>query len=156
MQNKSWKITSIVFIVLFILSFLLFIFSLYLNYTYCWEGDEPKKPEVFSAFDSWSRDYYSEDEMIFSYYVYNFGNEEAKDLKAKCYIKQEGTLKKSVEEKIGNLASHSWVYKEMYIEFKESSDEEYGFCFISNCSNCKLLRKEIPELSQLENSDAIF
>jgi len=151
MTTKDWKRISILLIII------LFILSV-ISIARITEKDTlSNQPEVFSSFDSWGRNYYNEDEIIFKYYVYNFGDKEAKNLKAKCMVYKEGMMRKSIEKEIGNLASHSMQYEEMYTNFKEPITEIHtGFCFISNCSNCKLLQKEIPDFKELDNYDKSF
>ena len=102
------------------------------------------KAEVVGAFVN----LYNKTEMFFDYWVYNFGDEEANNIKVKCKLFDKShNLLTSVTDNFGNLASNSAKFGEVYTRNVMEKDEQYiSLCYIENCSNCEILYKKIPDL----------
>ena len=96
----------------------------------------------------WYENINNNNEMFFDYWLYNYGNLEAKNVKVKCKLfDMDNNLISSVLDNVGNLASKSAYFGEGITENIETGDEEYYyFCYVESCDNCKILYKEIPEL----------
>ncbi len=89
-------------------------------------------------------------EMFFDYWIYNYGDTEAKDIKVKCILLDEDyNSLKVVEDNYGNLASKSVNYAEVVFEKPSSvnlDDLMSSVCYVESCSNCEILYKRIPEV----------
>jgi len=96
----------------------------------------------------WAINYYDETEMFFEYWIYNYGNAEAKNVKVKCYIyDQNHNSVKSVTDNFGNVASYSGDFGDAYTNNVMKETEEYGaLCYVESCDNCEILYKRIPDL----------
>ncbi len=89
-------------------------------------------------------------EMFFDYWIYNYGDTEAKDIKVKCILLDEDyKLLKIVEDNYGNLASRSVNYAEVVFEKPSNVKLDSlmsSVCYVESCSNCDILYKRIPEI----------
>lgn len=98
--------------------------------------------------DEWGKYIYNSDEILFDYWLYNYGNSEANNVKVECKIFDINyNLISSVLDNVGNIASHSASFKEIEkIQKIYNVSNNIGICYIKSCDNCKILYKEIPEL----------
>jgi len=92
-------------------------------------------------------------QLIFDYWIYNYGNAEAKNLKIKCKLFNENdTLVDSFLDDFGNLASQSMQFSE-FIPQKPSTvkmmEVYYPICYVESCDNCEILYKKIPDLVEI-------
>jgi len=99
----------------------------------------------------WGYNEYNEDELLFDYWISNYGDIEAKNIVVRCkLIGDENKIKASVIDNYGNLASKSTELGEFTPEKPStySDDEEYApICYVESCgNNCHILYKEIPDL----------
>ena len=88
-------------------------------------------------------------EMFFNYWVYNYGDTEAKNIVVRCDLWNEaGTqIISTTRDNYGNLASRSADFGE--ITTKDVSKEENYYvplCYVESCDNCNILYKRIPDL----------
>ncbi|MCK5043720.1 hypothetical protein KAR52_01840 [Candidatus Pacearchaeota archaeon] len=91
-------------------------------------------------------------ELFFTYFVYNYGNVEAKNVKIKCTLYDEdGTgVMTSVVDNFGNLASKSYKLGEAVTKDVTNSFDYYtSLCHVESCDNCEILYKRIPELVEV-------
>lgn len=93
---------------------------------------------------------YNENELLFDYYVYNYGYKEARNVKVKCMVSNGDKSKKSIIENVGNIASTSTTFKETVLKFPQSErdDDDMGICYVISCDNCEILYKRIPTLRE--------
>ena len=145
-----WVSLTILFIVLFIASIVTGIFL------YNSKDVEKQCPiiEEKALLDvqiyDWAINELDESEMFFDYWIYNYGNVEAKNVKVRCDLIEEDleTKRTSVLHSSGNLASLSESFEEVILDIPEiNEDEEFvGLCHVESCDNCEILYKKIPEL----------
>ena len=89
-------------------------------------------------------------EMFFDYWIYNYGDTEAKNIKVECILLDENyNVLTKVIDNYGNLASNSIKFGE--VTFKKPSsitmnDPLTGSCYVESCSNCDILYKRIPKI----------
>ena len=93
------------------------------------------KPLLTYILDSWGVSYYNDKELIFTGWMYNYGNIEAKDVEVTCYVNKDKVTLDKKTENIGNIASNSWVYKEIKIDRKIMDMNTTGVCFYTRSSN---------------------
>ena len=98
----------------------------------------------------WAENLYDSSEMFFNYWVYNYGDVEAKNIKVRCDLIEEDleTKRISVVDDYGNLASNSEGFGEVVTEMPniEYREEFVGLCHVESCDNCEILYKRISEL----------
>jgi len=89
-------------------------------------------------------------EIFFEYWIFNYGDTEAKDIVVRCKLNDEkDNLVISDSKRFGNLASESMVFdtlstpKKVTLGFDEFY---YGVCYVESCNNCVILYKRISEL----------
>jgi hypothetical protein len=103
----------------------------------------------------WAINEYDNSEMLFDYWIYNYGDTEAKDVKVKCKLEDtRGKVLKTVVDNYGNLASRSGELGEVVTSKPSiSMTQEYiGYCFVDSCKNCEILYKRIPDLIEAYQS----
>ncbi|MBU3941240.1 MAG: hypothetical protein KKH88_04915 [Nanoarchaeota archaeon] len=97
-------------------------------------------------------------EILYDYWVYNYGNVEAKDIEVRCKIVDEvNNVVHSASDSYGNLASKSAQFD----EFTAPNTNSYrtlpyntlvtAVCYVESCSNCEILQKRIPDLAEVYN-----
>lgn len=147
-----WKVTTVLFIVLFIISIGLGIYEYNSKEISCPEKECPKEEEkalVYTHFSDWGGELGNPNGYIFQYSVYNFGDVEAKDIIVKCIIlDQDDNIVKTTTKNFGNLASNSGQYDEMYEDLSVNTIDYGGYCITKSCSNCEILERKIPELRE--------
>lgn len=90
-------------------------------------------------------------EMFFDYYIYNFGNAEAKNVVITCKLfDEEYNRIKSADQDYGNIASNSYEFEELISPIVPDflGNEYYSICYVKSCDNCKILSEDIPELME--------
>lgn len=149
MGVNVWKVVAIVFIVLFIVS-IGFNFYLYNLSTQDNTILPEEKAMLFVELYDWGYNENKYDELLFNYWVHNFGNVEAKNIKVICSMFEDGIKKTySATDNYGNLASRSSEFGEFTPTKNNLIDynKEYApVCHIESCDNCEILYKRIPEL----------
>lgn len=92
----------------------------------------------------------NENETFFTYWIYNYGDREAKDIKVRCKLIDGDSMEivKTVKDSFGNLASRSVQLGEIITNVNQVDiDKEYiPICYVVSCSNCEILYKRIPDL----------
>ncbi len=84
---------------------------------------------ILVEFDSWGENINDSSETIFSYFVFNFGNIEAKNVTIICEVSDiNDNILKEQFFNIGNIASNSYEYQESYMDYYGNSFEEFGIC----------------------------
>lgn len=113
------------------------------------EIKEEPKALIYTNFDSWGENMDSVDNYIFSYWVVNFGEVEAKDIVVQCIIiDQNENVIKRITKNYGNLASQSMEYDEMY-EYVPNEQGYNAYCLTKSCSdNCEILDHKITKLQK--------
>lgn len=122
------------------------------------EEERAKEPEIKQEaildvqIYSWAENLYDSSEMFFAYWVYNYGDIEARNIKVRCKLFDENdNLRASVLDSFGNVASNSRGFNTVItknIYFKQE-EKFYPICYVESCDNCEVLYKEIPELIEL-------
>ena len=104
----------------------------------------------------WGENELDSNELLFGYRIYNYGKVEAKNVKVRCNLWDEGIniIKTTVVHNTGNVASASVSYKEVIAAtFPSNLDELFSAdCFVESCDDCEILWKKIPELADFYNS----
>lgn len=92
-------------------------------------------------------------EMFFDYWIYNFGDAEAKDVKVTCKLfDDKNNVAKIATDTKGNLASHSGELGEIITSRPAKLAEGKmvtGICYVESCNNCDILYKRIPNLVEI-------
>lgn len=111
------------------------------------------KASVLNIMDSWGESYGNPNGATFTNWVYNFGGVEAKNITLKCVIMDEQeNLVKAVDYNFGNLASYSYKYDEVYMNYRIPQNVNYtAICFINGCDNCDILIDKLPDINELNN-----
>ncbi len=114
--------------------------------TECEECPE-EKALMLSEFTDIFVNEYNEDEYLWTYYLYNFGYKEAKNVEIECVMEDLNyNIIYSKNENIGNIASTSSKYEEMTTPIPNNindNDEYYWSCSIKSCENCDILMDRI-------------
>lgn len=110
-----------------------------------------EKALLTTMIDSYYINEYNENEIFFSYSIINYGYEEAKNVEVECilYDRDDNVILRK-RENVGNIASTSTKYDEIYAE-RPKLDEEglYGpGCYIISCDNCEVLPNRLPEFNK--------
>ena len=110
-------------------------------------------PEEKSILDAqiydWAINEDNSSEMFFDYWLYNYGNVEARNIKVRCDLYEDDLIIKatSVIDNFGNLASRSSAFGEVLTPDVSKSNEFYtALCYVESCDNCEILYKRIPDL----------
>ncbi|MFA5070854.1 MAG: hypothetical protein WC511_00605 [Candidatus Pacearchaeota archaeon] len=113
----------------------------------------PEVPKEKALVDAqvydWAENLDNPNEMFFQYWIYNYGNVEAKNIQVRCDLwNEEGTLIVATAiDNFGNLASLSTDFGELVTEDKANNYDYYiPLCYVESCDNCEILYKRIPEL----------
>ena len=150
MVNK-WKIIGIVVIVICTLSIVLGVVFYNKN---CPDCDRQKDEKALLDINmyTWGINLYNPNEFLFQYWITNYGNAEAKNIKVRCKLGcyEEGVIFSSQHD-YGNLASRSTEFWEVtpkkLVSKKYSPTREYsGYCYIESCDNCEILFHRVPNL----------
>jgi len=98
----------------------------------------------------WAENIDDSSEMFFDYWIYNFGDVEAKNIRVRCDLIEDDleTRRTSVVHTLGNLASRSESFEEVTTNNPPiiQGEEFIGLCYVESCDNCEILYKRIPEL----------
>ncbi len=116
--------------------------------------DKTILPEEKALLDAqiyqWAENLDDPSEMFFNYWIYNYGDAEAKDVKVRCDLIEEDleTKRTSVLDYYGNLASRSEGFGEVITNMPSilAGEEFIGLCHVESCNNCEILYKRIPSL----------
>jgi len=140
-----WKVISLILLILIVGGGVYFISN-----PLEMELAEEPKALVYTDFSSWGPELENNNNYIFQYFVYNFGNAEARDVIIQCVIiDQNDNVIKKVTKTFGNLASTSSEADEMYEYLPNSNSEYYAYCLTKSCSgNCEILEHNIPEVNK--------
>jgi len=145
MKYNIWQVISI--------ALLIVIAVILINYIAQTPESEIKQsqPEVNVEIYNWGYNIYEESELLFDYWIYNYGDKEAKNIKVTCKLfNEDDYLSFSVTESHGNVASNSVSFGEMTPKKGNLNvNEEYSpLCYVSSCDDCRLLWMEIPEIKE--------
>ena len=92
---------------------------------------EKQQPMLLLYNMEWFSNAEDSSETIFDYYIFNFGNVEAKDVKVGCSIQDE--FENVIREEIfsiGNVASNSYEFQESIMKYNSVYLDEYSICEI--------------------------
>ena len=151
---NTWKVASIVLLVLLIACGGLLAYNY--NHPVVEKVDTIECPETIEdkaildvAVYDWGENEYNSNEMLFNYWVTNYGDVEARDIRVICKLDDDYSTAFSATDYYGNLASRSSEFGE-FTSKTTSNVDSYTFysayCYIESCSNCEILHKRIPEL----------
>ncbi len=90
-------------------------------------------------------------EMLFDYWIYNYGDTEAKNISVECKLLDENyNVLKTAIDNYGSLASYSVRFGEMSTEKPDNIVKDVTMittiCYVDSCDNCEILYKRIPDL----------
>jgi len=118
--------------------FLFFIFGIVVGVLSCWGYYvvnssefivEKEQPMLLTQFIEWGESIEDSSTILFIYYIYNFGNIEAKNVKVKCVITDiDENILKQQSFNIGNIASNSYEYQESSIKYYLNPTEHLAYC----------------------------
>lgn len=98
----------------------------------------------------WAENLHDSSEMFFDYWIYNYGDAEAKNVKVRCNLfEADGeTVRTTVLHSYGNLASRSGELGEVTTNMPQImvGEEFIALCHVESCDNCDILYLRIPEL----------
>ena len=90
---------------------------------------EKEQPMLLTQFIEWGESIEDSSTILFIYYIYNFGNIEAKNVKVKCVITDiDENILKQQSFNIGNIASNSYEYQESSIKYYLNPTEHLAYC----------------------------
>ena len=92
---------------------------------------EKQQPMILVELLEWGENINDNEELIFSYYLYNFGDTEAKNITVSCELSLDSEQEHIVWEEdynLGNLGSNSNKYYESYMKYYSDSKGYYGSC----------------------------
>ncbi len=110
------------------------------------------KALISTLFGGWGENIDNNNEILFDFVVYNYGNVEAKDVIVTCIIDDfSGKTLFTKKKNIGNIASTSENFEQ--VVFSKGNLNIYagnieGGCHVSTCNNCEILDYRIPELKE--------
>ena len=142
-ENHTYQIISVILLVVVIA----FVGLYFTKTTDCPEVEE--KALLDAQIFDWAENLDNPNEMFFDYWIYNYGNVEAKNVQVRCDLwNEEGTsIVATARENYGNLASLSADFGEIITEDKANSYSLYiPLCYVESCDNCEILYKKIPDL----------
>ena len=81
---------------------------------------EKEQPMLLVYFNSWGPSEEDSSNSLFDYFIYNFGDIEAKDVLIRCDVeeKDNGEIVKSQIYNIGNVASNSYSWEQNKMKYK--------------------------------------
>ena len=94
---------------------------------------EKEQPILLIEFINWGEYINDTSTRWFSYFIYNFGDIEVKNVKINCRImdSDENIIKEEIFN-IGNIASNSYELQESIMEYKFYSDDKFGACYFES------------------------
>lgn len=107
---------------------------------------------MIGIMNSWGENMYDSSENIFDVSVANYGYSEAKNVEVTCKVYDsdiDGNIISeipigTVTKKIGNVASVSYKYVELYLEQNSRMDDfSTALCSVTRCDNCEILEDRI-------------
>ncbi|MCK9595687.1 hypothetical protein M0R19_00690 [Candidatus Pacearchaeota archaeon] len=150
-KSNTYKIISGILLIITIILGVLY-FTKISNYT---ESEE--KAILNSELFSWNENLYNNTEMFYTFNIYNYGNEEAKNIKVTCKSFELDTEKliAKATDSFGNLASNSYKQYELITKNVPTDiNKEYtSLCYVESCDNCEILYNKIPELVQVYSTN---
>jgi len=97
----------------------------------------------------WAINEINDDEIFFDYWLMNYGDTEARNVKVRCKLKDDaGSTVINTVDSFGNIASYSAQLAEVITQktSKVTPNNEYsGNCYVDSCTNCIILYKRIPD-----------
>ncbi len=113
------------------------------------EIHQEEKAQVVTSFSEWGGEIGKQNGYIFTYWIHNFGEVEAKDVVVDCVvIDQNDNIIKRISKNFGNLASNSMEYDEMYTNIIVDTTDLNAYCLTKSCTNCEILEKKIPDINK--------
>ncbi len=130
---------------------ILLVVSIGLNfYLYNNQAEAPEEKALLDVqIYQWAENLYDSSEMFFDYWIYNYGEVEAKNVRVNCKLFDKyDNERSSVIDYYGNLASKSGEFGEVITaDIRASDNEEFSpICYVESCDNCEILYKRIPKL----------
>jgi len=160
-EVTGWKVTSVVLLVLLIASVYYFSSQLDNKCPTCKQCEEceicPDRIEDKAILDiemyDWGENLYDDSELLFDYWITNYGDVEAKNIKVRCKLNnlEQGVVFSALDN-YGNLASRSSELGEFTpkdTSTKNSYDKYSAYCYVESCDNCEILYKRIPAIAEI-------
>lgn len=114
------------------------------------DGAQTGKALLDAEVYDWGYDEDNPETMIFTYWIYNYGDEQATDIKVRCKLFDEAqNLVLSASGTYGNLLFTSVGLGEVTTVPIQSLDSEglySALCYVENCKKCEILYKNVPDL----------
>lgn len=154
----AWKMTSIVLLVLLVGSFYYFTSQpeeecdVCEQCETCLERMDDKAILDVEMYD-WGENLYDDSELLFNYWITNYGDVEAKNVNVMCKLSnvEHGVVFSGLDN-YGNLASRSSEFGEFTPKDTSTTnqyDEYSAYCYVESCDNCEILYKRVPELVEI-------
>ncbi len=138
-----------------VLAFILIVLVLeIIGAVFLWQefGKQQNKPLLDVKMYNWGFDKDDPTKLLFDFWIVNYGNQEARDVKVNCKLFDgTGNPVFSASENYGNVASLDYELKEFLPPKPSILDLSIPYspaCFVESCSNCEILYKRIPKLVQ--------
>jgi len=117
------------------------------------ESKQPNDvPLLVFQLDSWGENMYDDGEYIFTGFIMNYGNQEAKNVEVTCIIDDaDGNRIKTYSENIGSVSSNKWEYKEFNVKKPSGIVEEdiIGSCIYTGSDNGFNLAQNLEDYKEL-------
>jgi len=116
-----------------------------------------EKAIINAGIYDWGYNELDTNQLLFDYWIYNYGKVEAKNIKVRCKLFDvNNKVVSSSLHNYGNLASQSVQLGE-FTPQKPSAiniNGEYSpICYVESCENCDILYKNVPDLIESYESD---
>lgn len=93
------------------------------------------QPLLLVTLSEWAENIDNSNEQIFDYWIYNFGNVEAKEVIVRCDITDASEKVLNTEKfNIGNIASKSTTFEESIMTFTSGRMDTFGRCSIESAA----------------------
>ncbi len=154
----AWKVISIILLVLLVGSFYYFISQTEEECLECEQCEtclermDDKAILDVEMYD-WGENLYDDSELLFDYWITNYGDIEAKNVNVRCKLSnvEQGVVFSALDN-YGNLASRSSEFGEFTSKDTSTTnqyDEYSAYCYVESCDNCEILYKRVSELVEI-------
>lgn len=149
---------SLFFLVVAVLIFIILLMGIFLliqnNISLNNNNENIERARLDTEIYNWGFNEYNDEELIFDYWIYNYGNKEAKNVKVEILVYDEqGIEVASFIDDYGNLASNSVEFREFFPLKTDSINYQDVYSIVSyvkSCDDdCEILWKNIPRLVQM-------
>ncbi len=102
----------------------------------CMNTESQEQPMLLVEFSGAYENIDDPSEIFFDYFIYNFGNTEAKNVSIICRVQDDNDVSiKDYKINIGNIASNSYEFQESIFDYNGPSIlENYGTCYLESAN----------------------